>query len=88
MNIDIGIAIFLILRWAMNKIPKNNSRPIINLAAHSAIVQFKKVVSTIVHPNCSIVGILERAENINTAPIKTLRIDTRTFLKIDGLFIL
>jgi hypothetical protein len=46
-----------------------SSRPIRILASHSANVQFRKVVSTMVHPNCSILGHLEIAEKINVAPM-------------------
>ena len=60
--------------------PKNNSNPIRILADHSAIVQLKKVVSTIVQPNCSKVGILENAEKTNTEPIVRLKMVNNIFL--------
>lgn len=46
-------------KWNKNKIPTKNSMPIISRATHSDKVQFKKVVSVILQPNCSRVGILK-----------------------------
>ena len=61
--------------------PKKNSKPISILANHSANVQLRKVVSTIVQPNCSNVGILEIAEKINIAPMVMLKTENIIFLK-------
>jgi hypothetical protein len=41
----------------------------------------RKVVSTIVQPNCSNVGILEIAEKINIAPMVMLKTENIIFLK-------
>ena len=78
--IETAMATFFILKWIMNRMPKKNSNPIRILADHSAIVQLKKVVSTIVQPNCSKVGILENAEKTNTEPIVRLKIVNNIFL--------
>ena len=77
---EIGIAHFLIDKCAINNIPNHNSNPIRILASHSAMVQLKKVVSTMVQPNCSRVGILETAEKMKTRPIMMLNTLPTIFL--------
>lgn len=57
--------------------PRKNSRPVSILADHSARVQFRKVVSTIVQPNCSSDGNLEMALMINVAPTNTHNTEIR-----------
>ena len=74
-----GIAIFLSLTCIRNKMPRNNSAPINKRANHSAMPQGKKVVSTILHPNCSREGIFEMPESKNTMPIQTDRMVKRIF---------
>ena len=51
------------------------------LADHSAAVHWRKVVSTIVQPNCSKVGILEMAEKMKVAPTITHKVEIRSLKK-------
>ena len=64
----LGTAIFFKYSCAIKSIPTKSSIPTRNRANHSATVQFKKLPSTIIHPNCSSVGSFEIAEKIKTTP--------------------
>ncbi len=81
-----GIVNLRSCRLDTKRSPKYNSKPINILADHSASVQFRKVVSTMVQPNCSSVGILEIPENINTIPMENdIRTADSDFAEIVGM---
>jgi len=80
---DKGTAIFFILICEMKSTPKKNSIPSKIRASHSAAVQLRNEVSTIVHPNCSSDGSLEIADMIKTQPTKMQMKLNRIFFKRD-----